>query len=146
MRHLLPDTHTPDLFEVPAPASALPGAMDYSGAVRRLLADAVKAAPVNGALIAARMSELAGAHVSEHMLHAWCAPSREAWRFPLEYLPAFEAACGTHALTAWLAQVRGGRLYLGRDALQAELGRLESRRDETQRLIREVKRRLGDSE
>lgn len=33
------------------------------------------------------------------------------------------------------ASARAGRLYLGRDALQAELGRLESRRDDTQRLI-----------
>lgn len=141
-----PDTVTPDLFEVPAEPAELPGAMDHGLAVRRLLAAAVKAAPLNGAQIAARMTELTGAAVSEHMLHAWCAPSREAWRFPLEYLPAFEAAAHTHALTAWLAQVSGGRLYLGRDALQAELGRLEARRDETSRLIREVKRRLGDSE
>ncbi|HXF66235.1 MAG TPA: hypothetical protein VNK67_05985 [Burkholderiales bacterium] len=90
------------------------------------------------------MTELIGTPVSEHMLHAWCAPSRDAWRFPLEYLPAFEHATETHTITAWLADVRGGRLYLGRDALRAELGRLEAQRDELARLVREIKRRLGE--
>lgn len=73
------------------------------GVVRRLLADAVKAAPVNGALIAARMSELTGAHVSEHMLHAWRAPSREAWRFPHEDVAAINDwhKMAADALSAW---------------------------------------------
>lgn len=138
------DALTPDLFEVPAPRAPLPGALDCGLAVRRLLSDAIRASGHTAAQIAAQMSELIGASVSEHMLHAWCAPSRDAWRFPLEYLPAFEAAAETHAITAWLADTRGGRLYLGRDALRAELGRLEAQRDELARLVREIKRRIGE--
>lgn len=122
----------------------LPGAMDCGLAVRRLLSDAIRASGRTAAQVAARMTELIGTPVSEHMLHAWCAPSRDAWRFPLEYLPAFEHATETHTITAWLADVRGGRLYLGRDALRAELGRLEAQRDELARLVREIKRRLGE--
>ncbi|MDP2808677.1 MAG: hypothetical protein Q8O34_00845 [Rhodocyclaceae bacterium] len=137
------DTLTADLFEVPMPAASLPGALDYSLAVRRLLADAIKASDINANQIAARMTELIGHPISEHQLHAWTAPSREGWRFPLEYLPAFEAAAETHAITAWLANTRGGRLLVGREALNAELGRLERLRDEAGRKIKQLKNVMG---
>ncbi|MEW5942923.1 MAG: hypothetical protein AB1710_03605 [Pseudomonadota bacterium] len=140
------DRLTGDLFEVPVPAEPLPGAMDYSLAVRRLMADAIKASPYNAAQIAARMAELTGQNITEHQLHAWTAPSRESWRAPLEFIPAFEAAAETTTLTAWLAGVRGGRLLIGREALNAELGRLERQRDEAARKIKQLKTQMGDGE
>lgn len=141
-----PDTRTGDLFAVPVPAESLPGAMDYSLAIRRMIAEAIKGCPLNAAQIAGRMAELTGAGITEHQLHAWTAPSREGWRFPLEYLPAFEAAVETHAITAWLADTRGGRLLVGREALNAELGRLERQRDETGRKIKQLKLQMGGGE
>lgn len=141
-----PDVLTADLFAVPAPAASLPGEMDYSLAMRRMLSDAIKASDRNVTQIAARMSELIGQSISEHQLHAWTAPSREGWRFPAEYLPAFEAAVETHALTTWLASIRGGQLLLGRDCLNAELGRLERQRDEAARKIKQLKNVMGDGE
>ncbi|MDD5176798.1 MAG: hypothetical protein PHQ05_10290 [Sterolibacterium sp.] len=138
------DPLTGDLFEVPAPAATLPGAQDYSLAVRRLLSDAIKASPLNASQIAARMSELTGTTITEHQLHAWTAPSREGWRFPFEYQPAFETAAETHALTAWLADVRGGRLLVGREALNAELGRLERVRDDAGKKIKQLKTVMGE--
>lgn len=140
------DRHTGDLFAVPVPDEPLPGAMDYSLAVRRLMADAIKASPHNARDIAARMAELTGQNITEHQLHAWTAPSREAWRAPLEFIPAFEAAAETTALTAWLAGVRGGRLLIGREALNAELGRLERLRDEAARKIKQLKSTMGEGE
>lgn len=124
----------------------LPGAMDYGLAVRRLLSDAIKDCPLNTCQIAARMSELTGQQITEHQLHAWTAPSREGWRFPFEYQPAFEAAVETHAITAWLASVRGGQLHIGRDVLHAELGRLERLRDEAAKKIKQLKNIMGESE
>ncbi len=128
------------------PAATQPGALDYGLAVRRLLAEAIKHSAQNTHWIAARMSELTGVAISEHQVHAWTAPSREGWRFPLEYLPAFEAACETHALTAWLAAVRGGRLLIGREALNAELGRQERLIDEARRKIKQLKNVMGENE
>jgi glutathione S-transferase len=133
------------MFAVPVPASPLPGALDFGLAVRRLLSDAVKASPYNASQIAVRMTDLIGAQITEHQLHAWTAPSREGWRFPLEYLPAFEAAAETHAITAWLADTRGGRLLVGRDALNAELGRLERMRDEAAKKIKQLKTVMGEA-
>jgi hypothetical protein len=138
------DTLTADLFEVPMPASSLPGALEFGLAIRSLLLEAIKASPLNAHHLAARMTELTGTPVTEHQLHAWTAPSRESWRFPLEYLPAFEAACETHSITAWLASTRGGRLLVGREALNAELGRLERVRDEAGRKIKQLKGVMGD--
>lgn len=140
------DSLTDDMFAVPVPASSLPGALDFNLAVRRLMADAIKASPLSATIGAARMSELTGTQITEHQLHAWTAPSREAWRFPLEYAPAFETAFETHALTAWLADVRGGRLLIGREALNAELGRLERLRDDAAKKIKQLKSVMGEGE
>lgn len=140
------DTLTGDLFAVPVPAENLPGAMDYGLAIRRMIADAIKVSPLNAFQISARMAELTGASITEHQLHAWTAPSREGWRFPLEYLPAFEAAVETHTITAWLADTRGGRLLIGREALNAELGRLERARDDASKKIKQLKLQMGDGE
>jgi hypothetical protein len=140
------DSLTGDLFAVPVPTAPLPGAMDYSLAVRRLMADAIKASPLNARDIATIMSELTGQSITEHQLHAWTAPSREAWRAPLEFIPAFEVAVETTALTAWLASVRGGRLLIGREALNAELGRLERLRDTAAKQIKQLKTQMGEGE
>lgn len=140
------DLLTADLFAVPAPAATFPGALDYAQAVRHLLIAAIKASPLNSVQIADRMAELTSAAITEHQIHAWTAPSREGWRFPLEYLPAFEAATETHTITAWLADVRGGQLLIGRDALNAELGRLERLRDEAGKKIKQLKTVMGEPE
>ncbi|MBW7901222.1 MAG: hypothetical protein H3C26_07085 [Rhodocyclaceae bacterium] len=138
------DSLTRDLFEVPAPAVSLPGALDYSLAVRRLLVEAIKTSDLNASQVAARMAELVGAPISEHQLHAWTAPSREGWRFPLEYLPAFEVAVETTALTAWLASVRGGKVLMGKEALDAEIGKLERQKEDAARKIRQLKQAMGE--
>lgn len=140
------DIMTGDLFEVPVPDQPLPGAMDYSLAIRRMMADAIKASPLNARDIASRMSELTGQNITEHMLHAWTAPSRESWRPPFEFMPAFEAACETHALSAWFSSVRGGKMLVGREALNAELGRLERQRDIAAKQIKQLKTQMGEGE
>lgn len=140
------DSLTGDLFAVPVPAATLPGALDYGLAVRRLLVDAIKASPLNATDIATSMSELVGHPITVHQLHAWTAPSRDGWRFPVEYLPAFEVAVETHGITSWLAATRGGKLLVGREALNAELGRLERLRDEAGKKIKQIKVAMGESE
>lgn len=75
---------------------------------------------------------------------SWTAESREGWRFPLEYLPAFEEAIQTHEITAWLADVRGARLSVGREALEAQLGKIMQMRDELAKQERTLKRILGE--
>jgi len=140
------DLLTGDLFEVPAPRAALPGALDVGIALRQLLSNLLKNSPLSRFEIAARMSELTGSDITKHQLDSWTAESREAWRFPLEYLPAFEAAVETHDVTAWIADLRGARLSVGRDALEAQLGRIGRMKDDLARQERALKKLLGEGE
>lgn len=50
-----PDTLTLDLFEVPAPRSPIPGALDIGLGVRHLISDLLKTTDANRYTIAARM-------------------------------------------------------------------------------------------
>jgi len=139
-----PDLLTADLFEVPVPVQPTPGALAVGPALRGLLSELLKRAPLSRFDVAARMSELTGESISKHQLDSWTAESREGWRFPLEYLPAFEEAIHTHDVTAWVAGLRGARLSVGREALEAQLGKVAQMRDELARQERALKKLLGE--
>lgn len=140
------DLFTGDLFEVPAPRAPLPGALDVGITLRQLLSNLLKGSPLSRFEIAARMSELTGHEITKHQLDSWTAESREGWRFPLEYLPAFETSIETHDVTAWIADLRGARLSVGREALEAQLGRIGRMKDDLARQERALKKLLGESE
>lgn len=139
------DTATLELFEVPAPTVPLLGALAFGMPLRSLLSDALKNSPLNRAEVALRMSELTGEAITKHQLDSWTAESREGWRFPLEYLPAFEVAVETVALTAWIASIRGGKVLMGKEALDAEIGKLERLREDAARKIKQLKHAIGDA-
>lgn len=144
--HRQPDLLTMDLFEVPVPVKPLPGALSIGPALRGLLSDLLKRCPMSRHEVAARMSELTGEHISKHQLDSWTAESRDGWRFPLEYLPAFEEAIHSHDVTAWIADLRGARLSIGREALEAQLGKVAQMRDELARQERALKKLLGEQQ
>lgn len=133
------DIKTMDLFEVPVPTVPLPGALNLGLVLRNLLSDLLKHSDKSRVDIAVRMSELIGETITKHQLDSWTAESREGWRFPLEYLPALEVTLETHAIGAWLADIRGGKLLVGREAIDAEIGRLERVRESACKRIRELK-------
>lgn len=140
------DLLTRDLFEVPAPRAPLPGALAVGPALRHLLADLLKNCPRPRFEIAAHMSELTGQEISKHQLDSWTADSREGWRFPLEYLPAFEVAVQTHQITSWLADLRGCKVLVGKEVLDAEIGKLERYKEEAAKKIRHLKHAMGEME
>lgn len=139
------DTQTLDLFEVPQPADPIPGAYDYRGVVSNLFSEMLRQAPGDRYAIAAEASRAVGKDISKWMLDAYSAESREEFNVPLWAVPAIEAACQSHDLTNWLVGVRGGRLLVGREALNAELGKYERIRDEAGRVVRALKKRMGES-
>lgn len=146
MRHGKPlrDDRTLDLFEIPQPVLAVPGQGNYSVQVSELVSEMLKAADVDRYEIAARMSRLSGDDVSKAMLDAWASPARLDHNLPFYRAALLEEVCASHVLTNWLVALRGGRVAYGREALLAELGRLERTRDEAGRLARELKRRMGE--
>ena len=140
------DSLTLDMFEVPVARTPLPGALDVGLVVRHLLSDLLKTSPRNRFEIAARMSELLGHEITKHQLDSWTAESREGWRFPLEYLPAFEVACETHQVTTWLADLRGCKVLVGKEALDAEIGKLERLKEDAGKRIKQLKQAMGEME
>lgn len=140
------DPLTLDLFEVPVPRAPLPGALDVGLQIRHLVSDLLKACPLNRFEVAARMSELLGHEITKHQLDSWTAESREGWRFPLEYLPAFEVAVETHRVTTWLADLRGCKVLVGKEALDAEIGKLERLKEDAARKIKQLKQAMGEME
>lgn len=141
------DSLTMDLFEVPAPRPSYPGSLNFNIPLRHLLSEILKSSPKSRVEVAALMSELTGdPHISVHSINAWSAESREGHRFPLEYLAAFEVATETTALTAWVADIRGGKVLMGKEALDAEIGKLERLRDEATKQIKQLKRAVGEDQ
>jgi len=139
------DDKTGDLFAMPAQPKMLPGSQNIGMEIRHLLSDILKQSPKSRYEIAARMSELLGADISKHQLDSWTADSRDGWRFPLEYLPAFETACDTHDLTHFIADARGCTLNIGEESLTAKLGQLELMRTEIAKQIKDLRDHLGRS-
>lgn len=140
------DQHTADLFEVPQPAAPMPSSMDYRSEVAHLVSQALREAEGDRYDVAARMSRLTGHEVSKYMLDAWSSEAREAYNMPFYQAPVLETACGTYALSSWLADKRGGQLLVGKEALNAELGKLERLKEDASKKIRELKRLMGELE
>lgn len=130
------------LSEIPPEPSLTAGSLAYAPELCGTLATAIKQSTLSRNEIAARMSDLTHESISIHQLNAWTAEAREGYRFPAEYLAAFEAATATHAVLELLARKRGCRVVVGRDVLTAELGAIEAQKTELRDRERQVRRML----
>jgi len=139
------DDVTRDLFEMPVAPSPMVGNLDFRAEVAHRLAHMLADSGFDRYEIAARASRAAGKDVSKYMLDAYTAESREEFNLPLWLLPAIETACSSHALTAWLAEMRGARLFVGSDALAAELGRIDRQRNALSDRARLIKQALKET-
>ena len=138
------DDKTLDIFEIPQPVSAMPGHGNYSVQVSELVSDVLKSTDLDRYEVAARMSRLSGDDVSKNILDAWSSPARLDHNLPLYRAALLEEVCASHLLTDWLVRLRGGRVAYGREALDAELGRLERLAADASRKARELKRLIGE--
>lgn len=137
------DLFTDDMFLVPQPPATNPSSMNYGCEVATLVGDMFASAAIDRTGISAEMSRLTGREVSKHMLDAWTAQSRDAYNMPLYLVPAAEAACHSHAISGWLAERRGARLSIGRDALNAEYGKLQALSVDLKRRMQHLQKMLG---
>ena len=137
------DDKTLDIFEIPQPVGAMPGHGNYSIQVSELVSEVLKSTDLDRYEVAARMSRLSGDDVSKNILDAWSSPARLDHNLPLYRVALLEEVCESHLLTDWLVRLRGGRVAYGREALDAELGRLERVAADATRRARELKRKLG---
>ncbi|EAU53563.1 hypothetical protein [Mariprofundus ferrooxydans] len=136
------DSRTLDLFSVPV-QSTIPGALNLNLEVPGMLSLAIKDSGMDRDVIAFQMSRLTGDHISEDMLNAWTAKSKTQWRFPLQYLAAFEVATGTHLVSHHMAEKCGGTFLIGADVLQARLGKRLSQKKQLEEEIRDLQKRIS---
>ncbi len=113
-------------FAVPRAPESSPGSFNFSLELRNLLSRALKECLLSRAEIAARMTDLmygdAGdGEITKAQIDSWTRSS-DAWRFPLEALPAFVETTGTYWLLDSIAERCGCRVLVGEQAMLAQLG------------------------
>lgn len=119
------------------PAMPLDGSMDYRPVVCGLTAKMLKGHDRHD--VAAACSRLTGKDVSKYMLDSYCAESKEDFNPPAWLMPVIEVTTESWDYSTWLASVRGARLMIGRDALAAELGRIQREKDRLNQAERALK-------
>lgn len=136
------DNATLDMFEIPLAPEPTDGSLDYATELCCVLSDALKKTPLSRYQVAARMSELTGQDISKAMLDAWTAESKTPWRFPFEYVAAFEVACDTTCLQELLGRKRGSRILVGEETLLTELGRIGKQKADLAAREKAIKERI----
>ena len=123
------------LDEITEDKQLLPGSLNFNAQIRGLITEILKGIPLKRWEIAGRMSDLVGIQITEHHLNAWSAGSKEGYRFPLEYLPAWCEVTGDYRLAEMIS--KGCKCYLvkSEEVLLLEIAKLQ-----------EEKKRLSDTE
>jgi hypothetical protein len=131
-----------DLFEIPQPVVPVAGSLDFRSVVSELisamLADAHKAG-LDRHEVAARASRLTGKDVTKNMLDGYTAPAREEFNCPLWLSPVLEIVCCSTPLANWHVGVHGGRMSVGAETLDSEIGRVMRERELADARLRELK-------
>lgn len=135
------DDRTLDIFDVPQPKLGTPGSCNYSADVSLMVGQVLKGHERHQ--VAAQMTDLSGDDVSTHMLNAWSSAARLDHNIPFYRVVLLESVCDSLLLTNWLVDQRGGRVAYGRDALDAELGRLKREAATANQKARNLERLLG---
>ncbi len=141
----LVDTLSGDLFaSIPTAYPMLPGAWNFRVEIAHVMGEAIKACPLDRYAIAADMGRLLGREVSVNSLDKYTSEAAEGHHPSLETAIAFDAATGGMALLSMYAGKLGAKVLPGKDALLAELGKLEQMKGEIARQERAIKRVLGE--
>lgn len=133
---------TGDLFDIPKQPRLLPGSMDFRTTVCELLTDMLADAHKAGMdrhEVAAQASRLTGKDVTKNMIDGYTSPAREEFNCPLWLGPVLEVVCKGTPLATWHASVHGGRLMVGAETIDAEIGRLMSEQEQAAARLKDLK-------
>lgn len=101
----------------------LPGELNDALVIRGVLTDSIKHCAKSRAQIAEEMTYLVGREVTERMLNAYTAESKEDHRWPSELTRAFCAVTGDNRLLRCVVERAGLYVISDEDAALLELGR-----------------------
>ena len=114
--------------------------------IKKIISQAIKHSDFSRIQVANRMSEDLGVEITQAMMDAWTAESKNGHRFPVEYLPAFVRATENWDLLMEVCRMCGGHFTRGKEILHVEMGKireleaqLKERKKAIERLLSEVK-------
>ena len=136
-------TAQPSLFDMIREAGSIsetaPASFNISFRLRSEISEGLKRCPLSRFEVAAKMSDLLGLEVTKSQLDSWTAESKEAHRFPAEYLPAYCAATEYKEPLRLMARMIQCFLLESEEALLAELGRIDQRKRELSKKERTIR-------
>ncbi len=143
MKRLM-DTLSGDLFAaIPTAYPELPGGWNFRVEIAHTMGEAIRVSAKDRYQIAADMGRLLGRDVSMNTLDKYTSEAAEGHHPSLETAIAFDQVTGGFALLELFARKLGCRVLPGKDALLAELGRLEQAKGEIAAQERAIKKVLG---
>lgn len=131
-----------DLFDIPQRPVPQPGSMDYRACVSEQVGNMLAVAHSIGLdrhEVASRASRLTGRDVTKNMLDGYTSPAREEFNLPLWLAPCLEHVCSSTLLVGWYAGVHGGKVLVGAETLDAEIGRLTREMEQSNEKLRNLK-------
>lgn len=131
-----------DLFEIPQRPVPQPGSMDYRAVVSEQVSNMLAIAHHAGLdrhEVASRCSRLTGRDVTKNMLDGYTSPAREEFNIPLWLTPPLEVVCSSTLLATWYAGVHGGKMLVGAETLDAEIGRMTREMEQANEKLRGLK-------
>lgn len=129
-------------YPIPQAPTLVAGSLGYAHELCGTLSQAISECQDSRAVIAARMSDLTGEPISEAMLNAWTAQSHDRHRFPFEFAAAFEVATSSTRLQGLLAHKRGSLVLIGKQALDAQLGKVQRQISNLKLQERDIKKAM----
>jgi hypothetical protein len=120
----------------------LSGSFDDASLIRGVLIQSIKKSGKSRVAIAEEMEYLLARTVTEKMLNAFTAESRDDRRWPAEFDRAFCKATGDSTLLACRAQLAGLHVITEEDKLLMDLGRAHLIRCQAEEQIAVLQRRL----
>lgn len=92
--------------------------------IKDAISDAIKNSGLKRYDIAGQMGEMLGTEISESMLNAYTAESKEGYRMPAEYIPTFCKITKDYTVLEILVSASGGRMVKSDEIYLLELGKL----------------------
>ena len=92
--------------------------------IKESIAEAIKGSGLKRYAIAGQMSEMLGTEITESMLNAYTAESKEGYRMPAEYLPTFCRIVKDYTPLEVLTAAAGCRMIKSEDVYFLEIGTL----------------------
>ena len=97
------------------------GTLNIRDRLRQSLSQAIKASNLSRHQIAGEMSHYLGVDITKAVIDAWTAESKDNYRMPAEYLPAFCRATGCNEPIEIINETAGIFSMPGPDALRSEI-------------------------